>query len=213
MVHGKNEPAAFSLAEVLVALAIIAVLGAVLLPALNGKLRESRTSAISQSLNGISLGMAEYKKAMGRYPGQLTMLTTTPTTSQTDICGNTVPSTSTALWRGPYISREFIGGGIPMGDGLIYSGVRRLPTTVTSTPPNIVYALIDVGGVELTTASDLDTQLDGGDGAFAGTIRWTASNLGPQTGAGVNQTIVVPAVTATNLANVTYAIPINPTGC
>jgi prepilin-type N-terminal cleavage/methylation domain-containing protein len=210
--NSKTRIAGFSMVEVLVALAIMAILGAVMIPALNGKLQDSRETAISQSLNGIALGMAEYKKAMGRYPGQLNLLADNPVVASTDICGNTTSLSSTALWRGPYISREFSTAGMPIGDGRILSPVRRSPTTVTSTPPTIAYALVDVTGVETSVATDLEKLFDGVSDNTAGTIRYTTSTIPAQSGAGVNQTPLISAAAA-GTVNLTFAIPINSTGC
>lgn len=212
MLKTRSRFAGLSMIEVLVALAIMAVLGAVMIPALSGKLRDSRQAAIAQTLNGLALGMAEYKKAMGRYPGQLSVLSVNPVVSTTDICGATTSLSSTALWRGPYISREFATTGMPMGDGRVLPGVRRLPTTVTSTPPVIAYALIDVTGVETSIATDLEAAFDGIASNTGGTIRYTSSSIAAQSGAGVNATDAIP-VSGAGTVTVTFAIPINPTGC
>ncbi len=200
----------FSMVEVLVALAIIAVLGAVMIPALNSKLQDSRESAISQTLNGLALGMAEYKKALGRYPGQLSLLSVNPISTSPDLCG-TAASTTATLWRGPYISREFAAAGMPMGDGRIQSAVRRSPTTVVSSG-TVAYALIDVTGVETSVATDLESQFDGTPDAAGGTIRYTSSSIPAQSGAGVNPTPLIPA-TSSGVYTVSFAIPINPSGC
>lgn len=201
----------FSLIETLVALAIMTVLAAVLIPALSGKLKDSRTSTVSQTLSNLNYAVAEYKKAMGRYPGKLTLLTNNPSTSDRDLCGTLITSSSTILWRGPYLSREFVAAGIAVADGRVDPDVRRLPTTVTSTPPTIAYALIDVAGVELKVAQDLDIDLDGTADAANGAIRYTTGSIAGQ-GTG-NPTDLIPAVSSTSQVNLTYAIPVNPYSC
>jgi prepilin-type N-terminal cleavage/methylation domain-containing protein len=182
----------FTLMEVLVTVAIIAVLTAVLLPALTGKLRDSRTTAISQTFLGLSQGIAEFKRATTRYPSSLTLLTTPPTAANTDICANALSTTPSSLWRGPYSSRIISGGGISMGDALIELSLRRVVSGSST------FLMIDTHDVESTTTSDLESQLDGTPADAAnGTIRWTSAAVG-----------AAPTASAGTF-NVSYAIPIN----
>lgn len=206
-----SSTSAFSLVEVLVALAIMTVLAGILIPGLNGKLRDSRTSSVAQTISGLNSGMAEFKKAVGRYPGTLTQLTANPTVSNRDICGTLMTQSSTVLWRGPYLSRDFVGAGMPVGDGLIDADVRRFPTSVTSSPPIIAYALIDIQNIETATAADLDLQLDGVADNVNGAIRYTSSSIAAQV-APANPTGAIAATTASQVT-LTFAIPISPYGC
>lgn len=207
----SRKPRGFSLVETLVALAIMAVLAAVLIPSLSGKLRDSRASTVSQTLSNLNFALAEYKKAIGRFPGKLTLLTVNPTTSDRDLCGILLSNSSTLLWRGPYLSREFVAAGIQVADGRVDADLRRSPTTVTSTPPTVAYALIDIPGIELTVAQSLDLDLDGTADAANGAIRYTTGSI-PAQGSG-NPTDLIPAVSSTSQVNLTYAIPINPYSC
>lgn len=210
MAANTNRSRGFTIIEVLVALAIIAVLAAVTIPALNGKLRDSRASAIAQTLNGLAAGSGEYRKALGRYPGQLTLLASNPVAgSSRDLCGTLLTASTTALWRGPYITREFSTAGMPMGDGRVMPGVRRSPTAVSSTGA-IAYALIDIEDVELGVATKLDLEFDAAADATAGTIRYTSSTIAAQ----VSPANPTPAITSEpGTVTVTYAIPVNSTGC
>lgn len=157
------------------ALAITAVLAAVLIPAIIGKVQDARRSALSQTLFALSQGIAEYRKAVTRYPPTLTVLTTPPIAGvTTDLCGgsNYVSQANVNNWRGPYVSRELLSGGVSMADGVIQNTLRRA-TSGTS-----VFLLIDVVGVETRTATDLESDLDGAvSDATAGTIRFTTLAL------------------------------------
>lgn len=198
-----NEPnprsdRGFTMMEVIVTLAIMAVLTAVLLPALNNKLRDSRTTALSSTFLGLSQGIAEFKRATTRYPSSLLLLTNTPTSSDLDICGNVLSTTPASLWRGPYSSRVITSNGISMGDGVIPTGLRRV-TAGSST-----FLLIDGADVEIATVTDLESQLDGSPSDLtAGTIRATSSSI-PATGTSA----LINAPDAGSY-NVSYAIPIN----
>jgi prepilin-type N-terminal cleavage/methylation domain len=177
----------FTMIEVLVALAIIAVLTAVLLPTLSNKLRDSRTAALSQTFLGLSQGIAEFKRATTKYPGSLLDLTTAPvasTTSDKDICGFVYSAANASSWRGPYASRDIPSSGLQIGDAVIQPA---LGSVLSGTP---IFILINAIGVESSTVTDLEAQLDGNSNQNAGTIRWTAGS-------------------SSSILNVSYAIPVN----
>ena len=159
--------------EVLVALAIAALLSAVLIPAIIGKVQDARRSALSQTLFALSQGIAEYRKAVTRYPPTLTLLTTAPIAGvTTDLCGGTnfLSQANVNNWRGPYVSREMLTSGVSMADGVIQNTLTRA-TSSTS-----VYLLITVTGVERQTAKDLEADLDGGaSDSTSGTVRYTGA--------------------------------------
>ena len=188
----------FTMVEVLVALAIVAVLSAVVLPSLMGKLRDSRTTSLSQTFLGLSQGIAEYKRATTKYPSSLLLLTTAPTSASLDICGNAISTTPAGLWRGPYASRIIVSTGIKMGDANIPTGLRRVVVG------SAVFLIIDAEDVETATANDLEAQLDGGTADLtAGTIRATSASI-----AATATSALINASDAGTL-NVSYAIPIN----
>jgi prepilin-type N-terminal cleavage/methylation domain-containing protein len=189
----------FTLTEILVSIAMIAILAATIYPTVMGRVRSASTTSLSQTFAGLSAGIAEYKRATGHYPGSLLLLTTPPIFSDLDICAAQTGATAVALWRGPYASRPIPSSGIPMGDGTIPTGLRRVIISGT-----YAYLMIDAAAVPQSTADDLESQLDGGtaDGT-AGTIRYTTSQINStSTSAQIN-------ATAAPYTNLSYAIPIN----
>lgn len=204
--------AGFSLLEVLVTLAIMAALTVVVVPAIFNKMREGRATTIMSSLSGMNQALGEFRKGLGRYPGKLTLLVTAPTVTDTDACGTAFTAAAVALWRGPYLTRNFPATGIAFGESVLYPGVRREPTTVASPAPPIAYLVLDVGNVETQAATIIDTEVDNSDGGTAGTVRFTSAAIPAQTGAGVNQTAEIPAAAA-GRTNLSYYIPISGSGC
>jgi prepilin-type N-terminal cleavage/methylation domain-containing protein len=160
----------FTVMELAIVLAVIAILAAALTPAVLGKIRESRTAAVSQTLFGLNQAINEYKKAVTRYPSQLTLLTTRPVAgSTTDLCSNTLTAAHVAAWRGPYTSRTILSTGIVLGDVTIQNALTRVVTTAP-----FGELIIAANAVDTTTVNMLERELDGdvASGA-AGTIRWT----------------------------------------
>lgn len=186
--------------EVLVSLAIIAIMAATIVPGIVGKMRDARRSALSQTLLAISQGVGEYRKAVTRYPPNLTVLTVAPVAGvTTDACGgaNYLSVGNANNWRGPYLSREMLATGLRMADGVIQNPLRRVASGTAA------YLLIDVSGIETIVATDLEDEFDGSPAnATLGTIRYTTLALpAPST---------VGAATA-GTVNLSYSIPI--AGC
>jgi prepilin-type N-terminal cleavage/methylation domain-containing protein len=182
---------AFTLAEVLIALAIMAIAGAMVIPVVFSKIRASQVAAFSQTYAGLSQGISEFKRATTRYPLLLSSLSAAPIATDDDICGNNLTAANAALWRGPYASRQITTSGVLVGEYTIQNTLRRL----AGTP---VLLMIDAGAVSTDVVDDLESQLDAGAANGAtGTIRYTTSAVG-----------VLGAAPA-GTYNVSYAIPIN----
>lgn len=192
----------FTAIEVLVVLAIVAFLSAIVVPQIVGRIRESRQSALSQTFFGLSQGIAEYRKAVTRYPYQLILLTQVPVLldpAAKDACGNDLNASHINNWRGPYVSRQLLSTGIAMGDAHIQNQLRRI------TVGPAVFLLIDAAGIDTTIAVGLENEFDGTsvDPATTGTIRYqTAALPAPST-------VTTAALAGT--VNLSYSIPI--AGC
>src|SRR3954453_13216157 len=94
----------FTLAEVLVAVTIIAVLAAVLMPTVRGRLQEGYEDAIINEFTNLATAVNAYRQDVGHYPPELDYLTALPT-GPDDFCGRNLMSADSAKWRGPYVSR------------------------------------------------------------------------------------------------------------
>jgi prepilin-type N-terminal cleavage/methylation domain-containing protein len=188
----------FSLAEIVVALVIIAIMAAVIYPTVASNMRDSRSTALAQTFSGLSQGIAEYKRAITRYPGSLLLLTTAPVAADPDICGNNTTATLAALWRGPYASRLITTDGLSIGDATMPTGLRRVQVGSN------FFLMIDAPAVETEVADALEALYDAGTpNAGTGTIR---SQTG---GIALTPTSAAIAAAPTGTINVSYAIPIN----
>ncbi|MEO7648769.1 MAG: type II secretion system protein [Gemmatimonadaceae bacterium] len=171
-VCGRRVRHGFSLPEILVALAIIATLSVVVLPAVMNKLTEARAAALSQTLDGINKTVQSYRGNVGRYPRYLRQLSEKPATAgalAADLCGSTTPLVNINQWRGPYSSRTFTDVGTQVGDATVQDGLRRVPST---TPPSFAVAYVDVINVDEAVASSVNRAFDGDGNYNAGTILW-----------------------------------------
>lgn len=168
----------FTLLEVLVALAIIAVMAAVMLPSLASRIRTANSANLTQNLKTVNDAIQKYRENVGYYPLQLVNLTTKPTTASTDACGSTLSTTDVNSWQGPYLALTVTTNGIQSGDASIENTLVRTPATTSSS--TVMDGTLTVTADNVSTAVDADAEatLDAGSAdANAGTIRYNSSTL------------------------------------
>lgn len=155
----------FTLAEVLVTLAIIAVMAAVLLPALNQQITKGDTGRLASDLTNIQTASQAFVSDVHRYPGNTSQLTTAVTGN--DVNGNSIPAALQAKWKGPYIGRDAISS---TGAGGVIS------TTLIASSS---YMVIAVSNLTFTDFANLEAILDEGSSATTstttGAIRYYSS--------------------------------------
>jgi len=180
----------FTLAEIVVAVAIVALMAAVIVPTVAGSLRQSQASAVADELTNLTTAINAYRQNVLKYPFKLDLLTNTPVagTSQ-DICGVTMVALNVNKWQGPYLSRPIATStDFPIGDATVEDQLARNPSGVQT---GVGTLQIKIDAVDTVAAVSLEAQLDGNADFTAGSFIWN------RTGPGVGQ--------------VTYSIPIR--GC
>jgi prepilin-type N-terminal cleavage/methylation domain-containing protein len=165
----KHRPG-FSLAEILIAIAIIALLVAVIVPTVTSRIRDGQGSAIAGTVSGLREGLLEYRADVRRYPTHLRYLSAAPG-SATDICGQTVPASFLAGWKGPYVNRAIGTTGLKVDEVTVLDSIVRTPTTFTAATTGELS--IRVQDVDSAVARRIERQHDVTEDFTAGTIRWT----------------------------------------
>ena len=168
MVHGVNERSGFTIIEVLVALAIMVVLGALVVPSIVANVDRARIDAAEESLEGIADAVNLFADRVDEYPGTVTQLVVPITTGDADICGDTYNNGEVNRWAGPYLNRSVPSAGLPISIGTVQNAFTTL-----ADPSGIDYLRPGVDSVLTEDAEALDRRVDGGDGASGGTIRWS----------------------------------------
>lgn len=160
----------FSLAEILVALGIIALLLAVVLPTVVRRVTDGEAGAVATTLDALRQGLLEYRADVRRYPTHLRYLSAVPG-SASDICGQTVPTAFLATWKGPYVNRSIGTAGLLVDDMTVLDSIVRTPTTFTASTVGELALRVD--NVDSTVARRVERQHDATLDFAAGTIRWT----------------------------------------
>lgn len=173
----------FTLLEVIIAIAIIAILGAVVAPSTIGNTESRRITQTANDLravrtaNGLLLA-----STADRNLGRVSFASINPTATDLTSCNGNEPGGgvtayggNAANWTGPYMSRaNSQQGGFVTGIGVIRDIVRR--TTASGTQGDIV---LMIPNVRLEDAMALNVLMDNdgsGQSNAAGSIRYPAPN-------------------------------------
>lgn len=170
----RNRRYGFTLAEVLVTLSIIAIMAAVLLPALNSQIGKGDAGRVASDLTNIQTGAQAFLSDVHRYPANLTHLTSQITVGQTDMLGNSYPSQLAAKWKGPYVQKDAV---TPSGIGTFVSAF----TTATGTN-SINYLTVQLTGVSIQDFARIEELLDENistsTSSTSGLVRWSSTSGG-----------------------------------
>jgi prepilin-type N-terminal cleavage/methylation domain-containing protein len=167
---GRLRRPGFSLVEILVAVLIIALVAAVVIPTIYGRLTAARADAIVGEMQSLQNGIMLFYRDVGRYPRRLDYLNAlpTPATNVLDACGTQISTQNQAKYRGPYINREIVmlnpGAGITKyllatGDSVESLLTRTSIATPTGGTQQVLQIL--VYGPDLSIAQTIDRNVDG----------------------------------------------------
>jgi len=177
MFKQRGRRSGFTLPEVLVTVAIVAVLAAMVVPAVTQQISKGDAPAFMGSVTSLRTAIASFASDVRKLPGEISQLSVDiddadPPTEEdlaTTVDGGVAYSEAIAgRWRGPYESSGSTTGIIPMGFG--WSTADDL----VDLNGYIVVSLTKTGAV-ITDAVELDNAVDGGNGAAAGLVRWDAT--------------------------------------
>lgn len=158
----------FSLPELLVGMAIIALLAAVLIPAVTGQISKSDATRTLQDISSMRTGVEQFVADVRRYPGKLSHLTRTITAADRDVNGVLYSANLVARWKGPYVARDTSGGGFITGYGAF--AVDSLVRVIYQ--PGVNYVTIRIAGITQPDFDRMDVDIDGTPSAVNGVLRW-----------------------------------------
>ena len=169
MSHAAKR-AGFTLAEVLVILAIIAALAAVILPTVTNQVQKAELNRVESDFTNLRTGMEAFTVDVHRYPGDLHDLGTPISGTDADIDGTAYSGGLQSRWDGPYVDRVVASTAdtaFETGFGLYI--LNDLQSVAYGNGVN--YITVTAVDAATTEFDRLDELLDGGDGASAGRVR------------------------------------------
>ena len=166
--------AGFTLAEVLVALALIALMAAVLLPTVAGQILKGDAGRVQQDLEGVRSGIDQFLADVHRYPGKysdLSKLIVASSAAHVDINGAQYTAGLVSKWVGPYVAKDTTNASILTGYG---GSIQNVFMKVANTNA-VNYVTIVVTGISGPDFDRIDLQVDGVVGRTAGLLRWVST--------------------------------------
>lgn len=170
----------FTLIELMVVIAIIAVLAAVVAPQVFRQVAKGRAASVESFYNSVKTAATSYFSDTGAWPGS---------------CNNAVCNTAAngfvtggalAGWDGPYVDRWPTATGNPFGGA--YNYVNTLAGGVCFGAANAERFIIVTGVTQAADRNRIDVAIDGAAGAATGKVRTGAA---APCGAGANSVSVV----------------------
>lgn len=180
----KTTRRGFTLAEILIALALIALLAAVLLPTVAGQIMKGDAGRVMQDLDAIRGGIDQFLADVRRYPGKysdLSKVIVAASAAHVDINGAQYTASHASKWGGPYVTKDTMNAVIETGFG----GTIHNVFIKTANTNLINYVTVQIIGITGTDFDRIDEQIDGASvspaGRTTGLLRWITGGANPDT--------------------------------
>jgi prepilin-type N-terminal cleavage/methylation domain-containing protein len=179
-----------TLFEVIVSLAIIAILAAVAFQNLAGHSDRMRVAQSVSALQAARLSIYRFDSAVGRFPLTIQQLHTKITGSDVNSCGTTYSTkgagAEVTAWEnnargGPFREYPSAVTGFPIGVGVVSDTFIREPATAANTDRSFGLLQVVVRRVTDEDAAELNLIVDGDGSATNGAVRWVADGSGTNT--------------------------------
>jgi prepilin-type N-terminal cleavage/methylation domain-containing protein len=171
MFRNRMRRAGFTLPEVLVTVAIVAILAAVVVPTVTNQIGKGDDSNLTSNVASLRTGITAFVSDVRKFPGRLQHLLVQPILTDDDITGGDYGALAVSRWRGPYQT-----GSLNAVSDSVLMGHAYLVDVFTDTSfiaPFAGYLGVTLGGVSNeATALKIDSLIDGGTGQTTGNLRW-----------------------------------------
>ena len=166
MFNRRNRRSGFTLPEVLVTVAIVAVLAAMVVPAVTQQIGKGDRGQLEGTLQGLQLGVTSYVSDVRRFPRDIKQLLVQPANGDAALPSGTLNATQAAAWKGPYLqASQTAQDSTVIGFGLFAKNQMRVDAN---------YLILRIeGSTSEALFLEIDALIDKGDGQAAGLLRWT----------------------------------------
>lgn len=157
--------------EIIIALAVMVMLVATVTPVTIAALDRARAERAMEILGELDDAVTAFNADTGRWPGNLSHLSSTISTSMQRLCGSNYNNGDVNQWAGPYINKPIDSSGISVAVGTAQD-------VIGDYAPGARYLYFSVPTVEDASILLLDQLIDGSNGASSGNIWWISGSNG-----------------------------------
>ena len=102
MFKSRRNRRGFTLPEVLVTIAIVAILAAAVVPAVTSQITKGEEATLVSAVNTVRTSMTAFVSDVRSFPKRVSQLTTAIATTDTSLAGPLYSASQVARWKGPY---------------------------------------------------------------------------------------------------------------
>jgi prepilin-type N-terminal cleavage/methylation domain-containing protein len=168
MFNRSRRRSGFTLPEVLVTVAIVAVLAAVVVPTVTQQMGKADGPALASSIGSLRTSITAFVSDVRKFPMRLSHLSTQITALDTTLVVTELYGSAANRWKGPYAAFS-ISGNDSLSLGMDLKAADSLQVANNQIE-------VWLGGV--TSDAEMvriDALIDNSTGAAAGALRWTPS--------------------------------------
>jgi prepilin-type N-terminal cleavage/methylation domain-containing protein len=176
MSKNRSGRRGFTLAEVLVTVAIVAILAAVVVPAVTNQISKGDEANIASSAGSVRTGITAFVSDTRRFPGRVSDLFNAIVLTDVDIKAVAYGAPTAAKWKGPYMAGSLaVADSMPLGLGFMRNTLKDSGYAAVTSG----YVIATISGVYTDAAAQhIDSLIDNGNGRTAGTVQWRAPVTG-----------------------------------
>jgi len=166
----------FTLAEVLVTIAIIAIIAAAIVPAVTSQIGKGDETTVTSAVNTIRTSLTTFVSDVRTFPSRLSQLTTIPVAvNDTALGGSAYTAAQIARWKGPYSTTATFAADDSLSIGMNAFLGDSLKDSLNFVVANIHFNA-GSAAANVALAQRIEALFESTADSTAGTIRWTNVN-------------------------------------
>ena len=175
MLKKRSSRAAFTLAEVLVTVAIVAILAAVVVPAVTNQISKGDEANLASTAGSVRTGITAFVSDTRKFPGRISDLFNAIVGTNKDITVADYGTPAANRWKGPYMAGSLaVADSMPVGLGFLRNTLKDSGFTTSAG-----YVIATISGVYTDAAAQhIDSLIDNSNGRTAGVLQWRAPVTG-----------------------------------
>jgi prepilin-type N-terminal cleavage/methylation domain-containing protein len=180
----RSRRSGFTLPEVLVTVAIVAVLAAIVVPTVTSQIGKGDETNIATNVTSLRTGITAFVSDVRKFPSRIQHLLVAPAGTDSSLTGDYGAAFSDR-WKGPYMSGSLEAFAENAAEDSVLWGLAYAVDALVDTafPTGSGNVGVRLGGVtDNATALRIDELIDGGTGASAGSLRWALTTGNPTGG-------------------------------